>query len=89
MKIEIEISNIELFSKALNNAFLAYGDIVHSINLGCGPQIITTKFLPLTKLSDNELRNRLEELKKVYLQIEEIERRILNDKRRKNYEPSA
>lgn len=33
MKIEIEISDIELFAKALNNAFIAYGDIVSSINL--------------------------------------------------------
>lgn len=86
MKIEIEVSDLELFGKALNNAFLAYWDIIHAINLGCEPQIKTTRFLPLGELPDGELKNRLEELEKVYLQVEDIERRMLNDERRANHE---
>ena len=79
MKIEIEISSLDLFGKALNNAFLAYWDIVHAIDLGCEPQVRTTRFLPLGELPDGELKNRLEELERVYLQVEDIERRKPND----------
>ena len=89
MKIEIEVTDIELFAKALNNAFLAYWDIVSAIDLGCEPQIKTTKFLPLGALPNGELKNRFEELERVYLQVEDIERRMLNDQRRENHEPSA
>ena len=89
MKIEIEVTDIELFAKALNNAFLAYWDIVSAIDLGCEPQIRTAKFMPLGALPNGELKNRFEELERVYLQVEDIERRMLNDQRRENYEPSA
>ena len=89
MKIEIEVTDIELFAKALNNAFLAYWDIVTAIDLGCDPQVRATRFLPLGELPDGELKNRLEELEKVYLQIEDIERRMLNDERRENHESSV
>lgn len=89
MKIEIEVSDIELFAKALNNAFIAYWDIVHALNLGCDPQVRATRFLPLGELPDGELKNRLEELEKVYLQVEDIERRMLNDQRRANHEENA
>ncbi len=82
MKIEIEITNIELFSKALNNSFLAYADIVSSINLGLEPQISALRFFPLMELSHDELDARYNELKQVYLQVEDIERRMLNDKKR-------
>ena len=89
MKIEIEISDLELFGKALNNAFLAYWDIVHAIDLGCDPQVRTTRFLPLGELPDGELKNRLMELENVYDQVLDLERRMLNDQRRENHEPSA
>lgn len=89
MKIEIEVSDIELFAKALNNAFLAYWDIITAIDLGCEPQIRATKFLPLGELPDGELKNRFEELERVYLQVEDIERRMLNDQRRANHEENA
>lgn len=89
MKIEIEVTDIELFAKALNNAFLAYWDIVTAIDFGCEPQIRATRFLPLGELPDGELKSRFEELERVYLQIEDIERKMLNDQRRKNHEPSA
>lgn len=89
MKIEIEVTDIELFAKALNNASLAYWDIITAIDLGCEPQIRTAKFLPLGALPNGELKNRFEELERVYLQIEDIERRMLNDQRRENHEPSA
>ena len=89
MKIEIEVTDIELFAKALNNAFLACWDIITAIDLGCDPQVKATKFLPLGELPDGELKNRLEELEKVYFQVEDIERRMLNDQRRENHEENA
>ncbi len=79
MKIEIEVTDIELFAKALNNAFLAYWDIITAIDLGLEPQVRATRFLPLGELPDGELKNRFEELERVYLQVEDIERRKLND----------
>lgn len=90
MKIEIEISDIELFAKALNNAFIAYGDIVSSVNLyGIEPQLSTIRYLPLMKLSSEELDARYNELKSAYLQVENIERRMLNDQRRADHEENA
>ena len=90
MKIEIEVSNIELFSKALNNALVAYRDIVTCINVfGIDPQISSKEFTKLADLPAKELTGRLNELKQVYLQIENIERRGLNDQRRTNYEENA
>ena len=95
MKIEIEVDDIEVFAKALNNAFLAYGDIVSSINcLGLEPQLSTIKYLPLMELSAEELDRRYNTLKDVYLQVEAKEKELTklwkevweNDKRRKNYE---
>ena len=70
MKIEIEIENIELFAKALNNACLAYHYIVSSIELGCE---IPSKFVPLLDLSEEELHKRRSCLRDVYVQIEKIE----------------
>ena len=79
MTINIEVSDIELFAKALNNAFLAYWDIVRAIDFGCEPQVRATRFLPLGELPDGELKNRLMELENVYDQVLDLERRMLND----------
>lgn len=77
MKIELEIDDIELFTKALNNAFLAYGDIVSSINcLGLEPQLSTIKYLPLMELPAEELDRRYNTLKDVYLQVEAKEKEL-------------
>ena len=76
MKIEIEVSDIELFAKALNNAFVAYWNIISSIKLGCDPQIKSAKFKKLEELSEEELTQRFEELERVYLQVENIEKKM-------------
>lgn len=70
MKIEIEVENIELFAKALNNAYLAYHYIVSSIELGCE---IPSKFYSLSYLPEEELHKRRNCLRDVYMQIEKIE----------------
>ena len=97
MIIEIEIDDIELFAKALNNATIAYWDICSSIFLGCDPQINSMKFLPLSELSDGELENRFNILRDVCEQVEEKEKKLTtqwkelcrNDQRRENHEPST
>lgn len=97
MVIEIEVDDIEVLAKALNNAFLAYGDIVSSINLGLEPQLSSVKYLPLMDLPFEELDCRYNTLKDVYLQIEAKEKELTtqwkelwqNDKRRENHEPDA
>ena len=71
MKIEIEVEDISLLAKALNNACVAYGDIVWSVYLGCE---VPSKFDPLKKLSQKELEARINCLKDVYRQVEEIEK---------------
>lgn len=63
MKIEIEVENIELFAKSLNNAYLAYHYIVSSIELGCE---IPSKFNQLYRLSEEELHKRRNCLRDVY-----------------------
>lgn len=98
MKIEIEVDDIEVFAKALNNAFLAYGDIVSSINcLGLEPHLSTIKYLPLMELPAEELDRRYNTLKDVYLQVEAKEKELTklwkeaweNDQRRENHEENA
>lgn len=76
MKIELEVKDLETFAKAFNNALVAYDDIVGALWLGLEPQIKTTKFLPLTKLSSIELDNRIKCLMDVYEQITKLEQGV-------------
>ena len=73
MKIKIEISDITIASKAINNALAAYGDIVSRIVIGCE---VPQRFALLTQLSDEELTKRFDCLKSIYNQIEEMEKNI-------------
>lgn len=73
MKIEIEIPDITTAAKAINNAMVAYGDIVYSVILGCE---VPQKFQPLTNLEEDELTKRFDCLKGIYKQLEEIEKNI-------------
>ena len=75
MKIEIDVEDISLFAKALNNAIISYGDVVWGIHLGCE---VPSKLNPLKKVPDEELMARVEYLKGVYNQVEKLER-INND----------
>ena len=71
MKIEIEVEDISLFAKALNNACISYGDIIYGIYIGCE---VPSKFDPLKKLSQEELKARMDCLKDVYRQVDGIEK---------------
>ena len=73
MVIEIEVDDITLFAKALNNAICAYEDIIWSIDFGCVPQINSNKFSKLNVLPEEELKKRLNALSDVYKQIAKIE----------------
>lgn len=75
MKIEIEVNDIELFAKGFNNAIIAYGDIVRSINLGCE---IPYKLEALKTISYEDLSLRCGCLIDVYRQIEKIEKDLGN-----------
>ena len=70
MKIEVEVDDITLFAKALNNATISYDIVVSSILFGCD---IPSKLEPLRNLSDDELAKRVRCLKDVYKQVEELE----------------
>lgn len=63
MKIEIEVEDISLFAKALNNALITYGDVVWGVYLGCE---VPSKLEPLKKIPYEELKGRIECLKDVY-----------------------
>ena len=71
MKIEIEVNNIELFAKGLNNAIAAYGNIISSIDLCCG---IPSRFEILKTIPFEDLMARYNCLINVYEQIEQIEK---------------
>ena len=71
MKIEVEVDDITTFAKALNNAMVAYGDIIWSLRIGCD---VPKHFWPLGSSDEEELDNRFECLQKLYEQVEKIER---------------
>lgn len=73
MKIEIDVSDIQLFAKALNNAIASYGDIAFGIMFGCE---IPSKLESLRQIPFRELENRIHCLKEVYKQIEELETKM-------------
>ena len=87
MKFEVETHDITILAEALNNAVIGYNDIIHAIYLGCDPAAPSLR--PLEDTPYEKLKKRLDALNGLYLQIEEIERRMLNDQRRENHEPSA
>lgn len=70
MKITIEVSDITQTAIALNNAMVAYGDIISCIELGLP---VMEKFRALEDVDDKVLRNRFECLRSVYKQIEALE----------------
>ena len=76
MKIELETNNIEILSKALNNALATYGDIVFSSIMRCD---VPLKFEKLKDLPDEELIKRVNAIKDIYKQIEKIEERWKNN----------
>lgn len=73
MKIEIEVSDIKTAVDAINNAAIAYGDIISTIMIGCA---IPKALEPLTNISEEELTKRFNCLKQIYGQLEEIEKNI-------------
>ena len=87
MKFEVETHDITILAEALNNAVIGYNDIIHALYLGC--DLTAPSLRPLEDAPYEKLKKRLDALNGLYLQVEEIERRMLNDQRRENHEPSA
>ena len=87
MKFEVETHDITILTEALNNAVIGYNDVIHALYLGCDPAAPSLR--PLEDTPYERLRKRLDALNGLYLQVEEIERGMLNDQRRENHEPSA
>lgn len=71
MKIAIEVKDIELFAKGLNNAIATYGHIIRCVDLGCN---IPSQFEVMNKIPFEELRARYNCLIDVYEQVELIEK---------------
>ena len=71
MKITLDIPNIKIFTDGLNNAIIAYGNIVSAIQFGCE---IPQKLQLLQTLEDDVLKDRFDCLKDVYKQLIEIEK---------------
>ena len=84
MKIEIDVNNLTEFSKALNNAYIAYKDIRNAIwIMGYCPEGIDLKWEKLINKNStniNEITSifdkRLVELKNVLNQIEQKEKEL-------------
>lgn len=79
MKIEIEVDDLTEFISALNNALIVYGDIISSIHLGCEPSLLIKNKVALEQIGEDKLKARYDALVNVYMKLEEIERRMLND----------
>ena len=71
MNIEINVPNIELFAKALNNAIITYGDLLSSIEFNLE---IPNKYQGLADLPYSELLARFNCLVDFYDKIERIEK---------------
>lgn len=67
MKIEIDVEDISLFAKALNNSTSTYGNILFAICIGGE---IPEKLKPLENIPYEELKKRFNCIKNVYKQIE-------------------
>lgn len=70
-KITIEVENLKTFIDGLNNAIIAYNNIVSAIDLCCE---IPSNTLPLKDLPIEELIKRQKVLINVYEQLIEIEK---------------
>ena len=77
MKFEVETHDITTLAKALNNAVIGYNDIITALYLGCEPA--APHLRPLENIPHEELHKRLEALNGLYCQVEDLERRMLND----------
>ena len=69
MKIEIKVDDFPLFLKALNNAVVSYNSIIFSIIMCCD---IPMELDKLKEIPREEIKKRLECMKDVYRQVEEI-----------------
>lgn len=73
-KITIEVEDLSTFITGLNNAIIAYNDVVCAIDLCCN---VPSALLPLKNIPFEKLRERQKSLKDVYEQLIEIEKRNL------------
>lgn len=73
MKIEIETSDLTNLVSALNNALVAYGDVVSSRKLGCEPGLSITSKVAFEQIKEEVCQARYNELLQVYCQLLEIE----------------
>lgn len=73
-KITIEVEDLSTFITGLNNAIIAYNDVVCAIVLCCD---VPLALLPLKNIPFEKLRERQKSLKDVYEQLIEIEKRNL------------
>ena len=71
MKIEIEFSDIKTFADGLNNAIIAYANVIAAIQLGCE---VPKNLMLLRTLDEQMLKERLDCLVEVYGQVLIIER---------------
>lgn len=70
MTVTIEVKDLKTFINGLNNAIIAYNEVVRVIDLCCD---IPSIMLPLKDVPFEDLRNRQKALKDVYEQMIEIE----------------
>lgn len=70
MIIELEVADISMAAKAINNAAAAYGRILCAVMLGCE---VPNGFEALCELTDDECRTQILCLKDIIRQIDNIE----------------
>ena len=70
-KITIEVGDLTTFITGLNNAIIAYNDVVGAVYFGCG---VPSKLEVLKDIPFEKLKERQRSLKDVYEQLIEIEK---------------
>ena len=71
MLVTLEIPDITMAAIAMNNATIAYGNIVYAASLGCS---VPKEFEHFKELDEDKLMKRYQRVKSIYEQIEDIER---------------
>ena len=78
MKVELEVEDLDLLLKGLNNSLITYHEICSCVFLGC--DIPFSSLRPLKNLPYEELEQRLLSVKNIYSQLEQLEQEQIKQK---------
>lgn len=76
ISLNIQEEDIPLLSKGITNAYIAYKQIIDSIELGLEPQINSNAFTVLKKANPEDLANQLKLIYNLGIELIKLERKV-------------